>query len=805
MRAFYKLTLLFTLWALYWQNYKCPASDHKGGVDNTSLLCDISSVSSWHQYFERHSSIYRREISPAFQFPNNNTFLGEDGMSTEVDKVVLVQIRDWSYEHIILPIKPILQKISNHIDWDKLHEIYYQIQIKLKLYYNLNIIPIQIKCVNFWLQHEMFVKDLLSKTGLNCNSSKANEKWLIQFLEELIFSIKYLCFKIYFFLKEKIQFIQQDYLIATEMYSSIRENLSSSTTASLLLTQPSASLSLLSTGTSLDTFVTSTININDKEIEIILDNDEDKNNKNINVETHLLANDVINLNNHNYDKPVGLTVNLPDQESIQQEFELWYNSINRKSENILKIFNKDVDEMMKLKIETVDPELIYLMENLTALSQIEFSKIVKTIQDINCTCEVNNSSGEIIYFDRTGKTQLAQYITRQKIASIFDTTKILIKNKIDEINDTLLDLIKEVQKEVFDMHEDYVDMFEEWGDIMITEWSKRMAYFDIISSNLNIHDPAQVNDDDDELYIEDSSIDDIEIENDKDFFHNNWSKFVKVKKELIKHRDDLVRYEPDIEIIEEFLKSYQNEIDLIVYETKEYLHILRARSNVSFELREREEKMREMAKIEKENKELEERLMRLKLEKEKVERERELSKQREYESQRSKMLEEQENTIDQIIENQRIQSEKKQSEFQQSELQEQLSLNSKESERLEKERLESIAKKQEEAISEENRISSERQELERYEREVQERKQQEIEDSIRQEESKIQNEMVDEIESTITQEEPKMQEETLEETLTIESPELDETTKETIAIEQPEIDEIENEIEEDPQEYENPT
>lgn len=257
-----------------------------------------------------------------------------------------------------------------------------------------------------------------------------------------------------------------------------------------------------------------------------------------------------------------------EQEALQDEFDAWSHLIDQKSSNLIKMFNKDVDKMTKRKIAEFEPLIKEKTNRTHQTAQQYFRKLNKAIQDINCTSEVTES-GEIIYFDQSGTTQLANYITRPLVRAIFNETHSELESLTKEIEQDLQNLTDNIQSHVTDLREDLLEVYEEWGDVMISEWSKRLAYVDVVAVHLNDNEEDQL-----------------------DISSDNWRRFLHLKKQVIKARDDLANNPANVKALKAFLNKAQWIIETVTKESGEYLYILRARANLAFQERERQERER---------------------------------------------------------------------------------------------------------------------------------------------------------------------------------------------------------------------
>ncbi|SCU86476.1 LAMI_0D02234g1_1 [Lachancea mirantina] len=286
------------------------------------------------------------------------------------------------------------------------------------------------------------------------------------------------------------------------------------------------------------------------------------------------------------------TVELSVTELVQDEFEAWANAIERKAANTIAHFNHDVESLVQERLDQIHPDVTALLRNITNQSQAFYQAINKAIMDVNCTAEIDPETNETIYFDRHG-TQLDRYITRPLMRELFNRTHVYVDESLDHVGGRLEAFVKEIDAAVDLMRHDHLEIYEEWGDVMVSEWSRRMAYVDVVAA------------------LEEDDL------NKKQ--HENWKDFLHLKKLVIGVRDKLINHPAQLHQLQEFLNEIQVTLRALQRESGEYLFILRSKANLAFQSRE---------KLEREREEQE----RLKRERDELERQKELERQLELES-----------------------------------------------------------------------------------------------------------------------------------------------------------------------------
>lgn len=327
---------------------------------------------------------------------------------------------------------------------------------------------------------------------------------------------------------------------------------------------------------------TSTVSSDSESDEETDEDDEDEE-----IETSTMTSTImvtVTMDDQAIASPIDNQMEVSELETLQDEFEAWSNLIEQKSSRIISLFNKDTEKASQAEIEKVEDEIKHKTQQLSQLAQSYFQKLTKSIQDINCTSEIDPNSGEVIYFDQTGTTQLASYVTRPLVRAIFKETHEELERLTRDIEQDLSSLTDRLEARVKDIRDDVLELYEEWGDIMITEWSKRLAYVDVVSAHFDA--------------------DTAESEEQEDISSENWKKFLKLKKQVIKARDDLAEAPAELRIFKQFLHKAQLVLETITKESGEYLYILRARANLAFQERERQEREKSMAVLESEREQL---------------------------------------------------------------------------------------------------------------------------------------------------------------------------------------------------------
>lgn len=249
---------------------------------------------------------------------------------------------------------------------------------------------------------------------------------------------------------------------------------------------------------------------------------------------------------------------------MQIDFDNWTDAIESKMESVIDLFEKDVNSTMDKLLKTKNLSLKKMLKTMSNSSQDSYEEIEKAIEDIDCLTEIDPKSGEKIYFDKTGTTQLEAYVDRATLRDLFENANNIGLATISQINAEVGNLDTEVYFAVENLRKQYAEIYEEWANVMVNEWSKRLAYVDVVDADSG-------------------------AAADKSVSEANWKKFLKVKKQIIGRRDEFAVHPVSMDEVIKFSHMVQNTLLLINRENGEYLYILRSKANLAFQQREKEE------------------------------------------------------------------------------------------------------------------------------------------------------------------------------------------------------------------------
>lgn len=259
---------------------------------------------------------------------------------------------------------------------------------------------------------------------------------------------------------------------------------------------------------------------------------------------------------------------IDENDALQEQFDQWTLSIENKVKSIFKLFDKEVLKSTSKLTNATETKLRPEFQSYTQKVETLFRNITSATKDIDCKEELDPSTGEKMYFDKTGTTQLERYVDRQFIRDIFNDITQVTDNITDIVQSELDSLMKSVNDRVEYLRNDYVDLYEEWANVMINEWSKRLVYADVVGG-----------------VVMDAS-DDSEMDSRSDA---NWRRFLEVKKQVVAARDELINHKAVLSNVEKFVKRVEHTLEVLIKENGEFSYILRAKANIAFQQREKEE------------------------------------------------------------------------------------------------------------------------------------------------------------------------------------------------------------------------
>ena len=266
-------------------------------------------------------------------------------------------------------------------------------------------------------------------------------------------------------------------------------------------------------------------------------------------------------------------INVNEQALLQEDFDMWSETILQKTQDVIRLFEKDVSKYINSKLGEETKHFKLKFKSLDDESKKLFSKISLAINDIDCVEGIDSETGRIIFFDKSGSTEISQYITRELVREYFNETRSTLDEQTHTMEENLSQITEEIEKRVNAIREENVEVFEEWGDIIVNEWSKRMAYVDVINAHMGADDDTTLDEEEKRSSV-------------------NWRKFLMGKKQIVESREKLAHHSADLSRVKDFRQKVQRKILSFTQESGEFLYILRSKANLQFQERERKERER---------------------------------------------------------------------------------------------------------------------------------------------------------------------------------------------------------------------
>lgn len=258
-----------------------------------------------------------------------------------------------------------------------------------------------------------------------------------------------------------------------------------------------------------------------------------------------------------------------EQDVIQAQFDEWTASIENKVKSIISLFDREVTKSVMKLTNATENKLRPEFQSYTQRVETIFRNITSATGDIDCKMELDPTTGQKLYFDKTGTTQLERYVDRELVRDLF-TQLTQNTDDITELVHAELDtLMNKVNERVEYLRNDYAEVYQEWANVMVNEWSKRLVYADVVGG---VGMDPSINNTDSNIRSD-----------------NNWRRFLEVKKLVIDARDELINHQVQLKNVENFVKRVEHTLEILMKENGEFAYILRAKANIAFQQREKEE------------------------------------------------------------------------------------------------------------------------------------------------------------------------------------------------------------------------
>lgn len=258
--------------------------------------------------------------------------------------------------------------------------------------------------------------------------------------------------------------------------------------------------------------------------------------------------------------------------SLADEITSWRSFIDATVDNIFKNFDKSITELEQEKVDEARPLVTELLQNLSQTSNRDYAYINRIIYDINSTTVILEN-GEEAELDLAGNI-IDHKISRQEIRDLLSEKSGYLKILADKVNTELQKAASQIEELLEIERKLIIDIFEEFAEVAINEFSKKMMYSSFSNTFKKI-DQAGLEDDDENF--------------------SDWKEYVKAKNFLIKRREELIAKKPDFAIINKLTREVAFTLKTLEQDSGNGFAILRAKANLAFQAREARERALEAA------------------------------------------------------------------------------------------------------------------------------------------------------------------------------------------------------------------
>ncbi|KAL6950218.1 hypothetical protein ACO0QE_000894 [Hanseniaspora vineae] len=321
-----------------------------------------------------------------------------------------------------------------------------------------------------------------------------------------------------------------------------------------------------------------------------------------------------------------------------EDFDLLFHIIDGKADKINQKLDRKINKYQHHKLNVLKPIFTEKLQKLNELAFNHTKIIGKAIIDVDCipmnisfsssSSSSSESTDGVKLFNNNTDEECVEFITRDKMRQLFKEAVDDCEHFTNEvINDELNEYVDEINEELGELRELYVDFFEEWADSLMNELKNTLVYQDLhehVLKNLNIenekshleqelkmiesgHQEEDDNDDTEEnelLRFLNTINEDDNNSTDEEAEDIRWDKYMGLKRKMIKKRKELTEKLIKVNELDQFIRDIKNHLKILSREGTENFMILRARANLQFQAREEEEYRQKM--LEKERKEQEE-------------------------------------------------------------------------------------------------------------------------------------------------------------------------------------------------------
>lgn len=249
--------------------------------------------------------------------------------------------------------------------------------------------------------------------------------------------------------------------------------------------------------------------------------------------------------------------------TLAEEISGWRAFIYESVDNIFSSFDNSIAELENARVAEFKPKLSAALQDMTSAAQLDYAVINKAIFNVESKT-VLLENGETAEVDRNGNI-IHHKISRQEFRDLLAEKNAILKEKADGVNALLKSFVSDLEVSIDEERSTIVDVYEEFAEVAINEFSKKMMYSTLSSSFEKLQDK------------DDESI-------------HDWKEYVKIKKDIIAKRDALTQKASELPLTNEMLKEIRNTLRTLEHENGSYYAILRAQANLAFQSREKAER-----------------------------------------------------------------------------------------------------------------------------------------------------------------------------------------------------------------------
>ena len=248
--------------------------------------------------------------------------------------------------------------------------------------------------------------------------------------------------------------------------------------------------------------------------------------------------------------------------------------VAKKAENMVASIEKDLNKLQVTKVGDMKPNYVKKIQGLNEFANERMLVLSTMIREIN-NCQAVNGS---YFFNSTAMECEYAPITRENFREYFKNTQSMLESQSKELVEV------DYKNDVADFEENlealrlnYVDLFEDWGDSILTKLKEVLVIENMSSDNSY-----------EEMYDEDYEEGAETLE--------KWQEFVSLKNDIIERRDYLLNFELDLNEIQDFVSELKRNIGILAHEGGDRLYIIRAKANLEFQDREKIERESKLLK-----------------------------------------------------------------------------------------------------------------------------------------------------------------------------------------------------------------